>query len=247
MINKSNNKKPLKDGNITQIVKINIDNDNDVPKRKTKRRSKAKTIIDPNTLPVSMPFNDVFVKEPTRSTMFRQNIPTMDFNKLQSNPNTMNINIPPHNTTINNNMPTMPDIPDYSGVILNLTDLYTQALTPQIHTNLPKPVSPPATPYRPVPPLLSTPTPSPAAGAPGAPSPSAPGAPLPPMPPLNRRPAGDPQVVTENTLVAYINRNYALANLQGYAEARKILEIAKARFPAKNWGHYEQKLKTVNH
>ena len=73
---KSNLKKPLqvknKDGNITQIVKINIDSENDIPKRRTKRRKQTKLTIDPTTLPVTMPFNDQFVKEPTRSTMFRQ-------------------------------------------------------------------------------------------------------------------------------------------------------------------------------
>ena len=236
---KSNLKKPLqvknKDGNITQIVKINIDSENDIPKRRAKRRKQKKLTIDPTTLPVTMPFNDQFVKEPTRSTMFRQNIPTFS----DKNPNTMNINLPAHNTNITN---TMPNMPDYSGILTNLADLYTQALTPQLHTNLPKPVTPPATPMAtpsrapPAPPLLS----SPAAGAPPPP-------PLPPTPPLARRPMGNPETVAEGTLVAWFNNNYQLGTLVGYTEARRVLEIAKRRFPGKNWAHYEGKIRGVGH
>ena len=236
---KSNFKKPLqvknKDGNITQIVKINIDSENDIPKRRTKRRKQTKLTIDPTTLPVTMPFNDQFVKEPTRSTMFRQNIPTFS----DKNPNTMNINLPAapaHNTNITN---TMPNMPDYSGILTNLADLYTQALTPQLHTNLPKPVTPPATPMAtpsrapPAPPLLS----SPAAG----------GAPLPPTPPLARRPMGDPETVVEGTLISWFNNNYALGTNPSYTEARRVLEIAKRRFPGKNWAHYEGRIRGVGH
>ena len=176
---KSNLKKPLqvknKDGNITQIVKINIDSENDIPKRRTKKRKQTKPTIDPTTLPITLPFND----QPTRSTMFRQNIPTFS----DKNPNTMNINLPAANTNITNTMP------DYTGILTNLADLYTQALTPQLHTNLPKPVTPPATPMAtpsrapPAPPLLS----SPAGGGGG-------GAPFPPTPPLPRRPMGNPEL-----------------------------------------------------
>ena len=136
----------------------------------------------------------------------------------------------------------MPNMPDYTGILTNLADLYTQALTPQLHTNLPKPVTPPATPMAtpsrapPAPPLLS----SPAAGAPPPP-------PLPPTPPLARRPMGNPETVAEGTLVAWFNNNYQLGTHVDYTEARRVLEIAKRRFPGKNWAHYEGKIRGVGH
>ena len=163
---KASSKKPLRakktDGNITQIVKINIDNDGTTPKKRRRR----KQTTQPNNAELealtnafgSTGLDTSYIKPPLRSAIFRENLRTSPFiipTMTDQQMNRINNPAPPVQPNINTNITNpQPNInitnppPDLSGISA-MMQLYTQALQPVLQTNVPQPA--PIAPTAPVP------------------------------------------------------------------------------------------------
>jgi len=153
---KASSKKPLRakktDGNITQIVKINIDNDGTTPKKRRRR----KQTTQPNNAELealtnafgSTGLDTSYIKPPLRSAIFRENLRTSPFiipTMTDQQMNRINNPAPPVQPNINTNITNpQPNInitnppPDLSGISA-MMQLYTQALQPVLQTNVPQP------------------------------------------------------------------------------------------------------------